>query len=403
MTTTATGTSRRTVLKAGALGASAIGAGSLAGVSPLASAMPNQPQGRLVVVYLRGGQDHLSTVIPYTDGNYYDRRPDIAIPDDRVLPLDSALGLHPVMTGLHSLYQAGRLAVVAGAGNPAGDRSHFAAQDLSEFGTASIPADQRGWIGRLMASTASADDSLFRAVSASALTSVSLRGYDALAVPTINQFGLSGTTGLALENEGLLRAMYAGAGTLESVGTSALDASAAISNLSGDTGTNVTAARFADIPEILEADLGVEAITIDVGGWDTHNPMGTWDQGVMRAQLARLNFYLSGMQADLDARGLDDVTTVVMTEFGRRVDQNGTQGTEHGWGSVMLVFGGGVNGGNVVGGVPSLSSANTPRGDVPVAVDFRDVLGELATSVLGVTDLTTVFPGHSPTPVGVMN
>jgi uncharacterized protein (DUF1501 family) len=129
--------------------------------------------------------------------------------------------------------------------------------------------------------------------------------------------------------------------------------------------------------------------------------MGTATAGQMRTLLAGLDEQLATFQADLDARGLGTVTTVVMTEFGRRVRQNGS-GTDHGFGCVMLVLGGGVNGGRVHGEWLGLSPAVIgPRGDVVPTVDFRDVLGDCARDVLGVADPSSMFPGHTYTPVGV--
>ena len=130
--------------------------------------------------------------------------------------------------------------------------------------------------------------------------------------------------------------------------------------------------------------------------------VGTTATGRMRTLLAGLDGYLGAFQADLDARGLSDVTTVVMTEFGRRVAQNGTGGTDHGWGSVMFAFGSRINGGTVYGDWPGLApEVIGARGDVLPTTDFRDVLGDLARDVLGVSDPASPFPGHSYTPVGI--
>ncbi len=143
-------------------------------------------------------------------------------------------------------------------------------------------------------------------------------------------------------------------------------------------------------------------VTVNIGGWDTHDNMGTTAAGEMRDLLAGLDGYLGTFQADLDARGLSDVTTVVMTEFGRRVAENGSVGTDHGFGAVMLVLGGRVNGGHVYGPWAGLSpDVIGARGDVVPGVDFRNVLGDVAHDVLGVTSPATLFPGHTYARVGV--
>lgn len=397
------GPTRRQVIQGAAAVAGIAAAHPTVFARPLGAASGGPP-GRLVVVFLRGGQDHLSTVVPYTDPNYYSWRPTIAIPAEDVLPLDEQFGLHPVMTGLHDLFGAGRLAVVVGAGNPAGNRSHFAAQDLWEFGADTVPVDGAGWLGRYLASTAptgTGEDSSFRGFTAGNNVNLSLRGYQALGIGSIATFGLGGTGSFADGQRALLQSAYFGWSTIEQVGTDALAAADLVAGLPASNALDPTIRTFEDIATLLDADLGVEVATANLGGWDTHAGMGTSQAGTMRTLLEGLDGALAAFQADLDTRGLTDVTTVVMTEFGRRVEQNGSGGTDHGFGSVMLVMGAKVQGGRF-GTLPPLTQANiAPRFDVPLTVDFRDVLGDVSRDVLGVGAPGSLFPGHSYTPVGV--
>jgi uncharacterized protein (DUF1501 family) len=391
--------SRRTVLKTGA---------AAAGLAAAATAAPGwvrperagaAPRGRLVYVFLRGGQDHLSTVVPYTERAYYDARPTIAIPAASVLQLYERFGLHPSMTGLHALHRAGRLGVVVGAGNLAGNRSHFTAQDLCEYGTTTRPADAKGWLARYLSSTATANDSLFRGVAMTGTVPMSLRGSNALGIQGIRGFGLNAATRPIAS---LIHDQYGGSAPVERTGIRALDASSRISTLTGSTAADPTTRAFADLAILLASNLGVEVATVDITGWDTHHDMGTATAGWMRDLLAGLDGYLAGFQADLDARGLADVTTVVMTEFGRRVEENGSGGTDHGYGSAMLVMGA-----RVIPGVHGewaglASSVIGNRGDVVPATDFRDVLGDCVRGVLGIADPSTVFPGHPYRSAGVI-
>jgi len=394
--------SRRTVLKAGVATAGVAAVGGLVPSSrvfrtPSAGAAP---PGRLVFVFLRGGQDHLSAVVPYTESAYYAARPGIAIPAAEVLPLDRGFGLHPVMTRLHGLYGQGRLAVVVGAGNLAGNRSHFTAQDLCEYGATSRPADQKGWLGRYLSTVPAAGDALCRGIALTGTVPVSLRGYSALGVPSISGFGLFPTvTPIAP----LIRSQYGGGSAVEKTGVQALDAAARISSLPGSTATDPNTRAFADCATMLGANLGVEVATIDITGWDTHHDMGTSSSGWMRDLLGDLDRYLGTFQADLDNRGLSNVTTVVMTEFGRRVEENGSGGTDHGYGFAMFVMGGRVAGG-VHGDWAGLDgSVVGNRGDVVPRVDFRDVLGDCAKGVLGLSDPSALFPGHTYTRVGTIS
>src|SRR5690606_12152320 len=130
---------------------------------------------------------------------------------------------------------------------------------------------------------------------------------------------------------------------------------------------------------------------------------GTVDRGRMRDQLTTLGWALGAFATDLGDR-FDDVTVVVMTEFGRRIAQNGSNGTDHGHGAVVLLAGGGLAGRTVHGNWQGLAPEVTDQGDVPGSNDYRNVLGEVVVGRLGLspTDLATVFPGHRYQPIGVM-
>lgn len=399
-------TTRRTFIKGSAAVAGAAAAASSGAVTldvlRAAPAGAAPPPGRLVVVFLRGGQDHLSTVIPYTEAAYYDARPTIAIPANQVLPLNAQFGFHPTMVQLHGLYQAGRLAAVVGAGNLAGNRSHFSAQDLWEYGATSVPSDSSGWLARYLKGTSTASDSLFRGLTLGNNVNRSLQGYPALGIDQINEFGLGGLTGTNANFGPMIKNQYLGDLLVEKTGTRALDAAAQVGSLSGSTAVDPITRGFADLAVLLDAGLGVEVASISIGGWDTHDNMGDPAVGEMRTLLAGLDAALGAFQADLDARGISDVTTVTMTEFGRRVAENGNTGTDHGFGCVMLVMGARVNGGQVYGSWAGLSpEVIGARGDVVPNVDFRSVLGDCARSTLGIANPSSLFPGYTYTPVGV--
>lgn len=352
--------------------------------------------GQLVVVFLRGGMDGLSAVLPPSDPLYHAARPTIGVPESAALPLDATFGMHPALGPLHELYQSGRLAVVHACGNLGGSRSHFEAQDLVEQAVVTRRADARGWITRHLSATG--NDALFGAVALSANVPGSLRGSTALSIPQIATFGLGGRSGVTSTWENTFRAAYAGDTPLDALGTDVLDALDAVAGIDG-AGPSATA--FDDAVSLLSSGLGVRVVTIDTGGWDTHNAMGTVAAGAMTDLLSELASQLAGFQSALDARGLSGVTTVVMSEFGRRVQQNGSGGLDHGAAGVVLVMGGGVRGGRVLGSWPGLAADQLDRGDLRVTTDHRDVLWELLRDVLGNPSPGTVFDGHAHTPVGL--
>ena len=204
---------RRATAAAGVVAGTRIGALDLAA---LAGAAPSTPApatparaipspGRLVVVFLRGGQDTLSAVVPYTQSSYYDARPTIAVPADVVLDLDGEWGFHPALPRLYDLYTAQRLAVVVCTGNPAQDESHFGAQDLMEYGTTRLDGATRGWLARALDATADRNDSVFRAVTAGDRVDRSSRRAG-LGLPSIRGFGLERRVHAARRPDRMLRA-----------------------------------------------------------------------------------------------------------------------------------------------------------------------------------------------------
>jgi uncharacterized protein (DUF1501 family) len=151
---------------------------------------------------------------------------------------------------------------------------------------------------------------------------------------------------------------------------------------------------------LIRMQLGVQAVALDLGGWDTHFAQGA-AAGWMARLLDELASGLAAFHADL-GQAWDRTTLVVMTEFGRRARENGSLGTDHGHGSVMLLMGGHVAGGRVHAQWPGLDDSQlVGPGDLAVTTDFRDVLAELCQRRLGIPAVGEIFPGFSPTPRGL--
>lgn len=386
------------------LGSSAAAAAMTAtGFTSTAHAAAASPPGRLLVVFLRGAADHLSITVPLDESHYHDARPTISVDPEDTLPLDDRFGLHPAMPRLHARFESGTLAPVVAVGNPAADRSHFLAQDLFERGSAGDDDLGDGWLARHLNATATDDPNPLRAVTVGASVDESLIGFPALGMASLRTFGLPRTTGGAGDRlEELMRALHDSDSDLDRTAIRALDAAATVAELPASELRNLAAAAFEDIVTLFEADLGIEVVTASAGGWDTHDRMGTVDQGGMRDLLSDFDDTLGDLLDGFDRIGAKDVTTLVVTEFGRRVAENGSGGCDHGWGSLALVAGPATAGGRVHGDWPGLAPdvVRDANGDVPMTTDFRDLLGEVAAATLG-ADPTAVFPGHGFQPVGV--
>jgi uncharacterized protein (DUF1501 family) len=152
------------------------------------------------------------------------------------------------------------------------------------------------------------------------------------------------------------------------------------------------ARQFAEVARLIKADVGLESAWIDLGGWDTHRQQGS-SSGALPRQLERLSRALAAFRADIGAH-LERVLVVVMSEFGRTARQNGSGGTDHGHGGVMLLLGGTVKGGRVLGSFPGLAADQLYEGrDLAVTTDFRDVLAEICEQHLHLADATPLFEG----------
>jgi len=150
---------------------------------------------------------------------------------------------------------------------------------------------------------------------------------------------------------------------------------------------------------MIKADVDLECVEVDIGGWDLHNALGP-TVGSMAARLDDLTRSLAAFERDLGSV-LDRVTLVAISEFGRRAAENASAGADHGHGGVMLVLGGHVAGGQVLTQWPGLAIPNLDQGDLAVTIDYRDIVAEVLTDRMGSTSLATVFPNYAPTFRGI--
>lgn len=398
-------TRRRFLAGAGAVAAAALGSQLV--TTRYSYAAPGTGSGAtLVVVFLRGGFDGLATVVPGSDPDYAAARPAIGIPPTALLPLDRRFGLHPACAPLYEYWKGGQFAVVHAVGSHNDSRSHFAAQEVIERGVGS-PSTRTGWLERAL--DAAGPGTTFRAISegpvlpgslAGSTAAVSLRGVESLLLR-----GGSKRVGMALR--GLFTGIDHPAGDQVDLTLRTLDEAAAISDEGSSRGETSAypagefGAALADVARLVRARVGLRVATIDVGGWDLHTDAGRVDSGDMTGHLTDLSAALAMFAADLGRR-LEDVTLVTMSEFGRRVKQNGSGGTDHGHGGVMFLLGGPVAGGVVHGSWPGLAPDALMQGDLAGPNDYRDVLGEVVQRQLGIGSLASVFPDHEYAPLGLM-
>ena len=378
-------------------------------LSDLASAQGAQMR-NLVVLYLSGGNDSLSMVIPYNDPFYPSRRPTLGVPASRVLQIGSdsskvALGLHPRLTGLKEIFDAGRLAIVQRTGYANQSRSHFLGTDI--WSTAD-PNNSTGlgWVGRYLDSLPSPVDPLVGWNTTSTLPHILQAAHTAVpAIATPQGYAFASPNGgveVVAERASALRIashvpvdrpqlafVYSSAeaamATLDRVATVANYASTAIY-----PATNGLALALKAVAGAMNRGVGTKVFYVTTGGYDTHSGQNVnQTNGSYYNLMATLNDGLLAFYNDLRNQGLlQDTLLVTFSEFGRRISENGSQGTDHGAASAMLVMGGRVNGG-LYGTAPNLNTdpknptLENTAGDVTYETDFRSVYAQIIDNWLG--------------------
>lgn len=357
----------------------------------------------LVQLFIRGGQDGLSVVVPHQEDQYYALRPSIAVPAGATLPLTDAFGLHPAMARFKELYDAGHLVLVPAAGSPDPSRSHFDAMDFMERGTPGSKTEPDGWLARHLEALGTSTNPL-RAVGIGTMLPATLRGYDsAIAMQGLERFAITPRGFDPAVIEATLAGIYDSADpdlveyqsqqTLASLET-IQDAGLGGSPRPERYGSSEAGSGLWEVAQLINADVGLEAACVDFGGWDLHESLGTHQAGRMYDQVVDLDAAVGAFFDDISARG-DSVTLVMMSEFGRRVAENASGGTDHGHGGVMAVLGVGLAGG-VYGEWPGLEELD--RGDVQVVNDYRLVLCEVLQNRVANPDPGAAFPGYSVEP-----
>ncbi len=349
----------------------------------------------LVVLELMGGNDGINTVIPYTDNAYSSVRSRIGIPVGSVLQLDGKLALNPVMTGLKALWDANRVAVVEGVGYPSSSLSHFTSRDIWHTADPAL-AQERGWLGRWLDAhvgsnanplvCAAVSNTLPRTLLADSVSVPSFVSIASYSYPTdgaypgdknnqVDAFVAEGADEFEIENTVERLSVLSGVAVssssiLQGVGTGYV---AAGQYPSGSLGSGL-----ALIAQIILAGVGAQILYITYGGFDNH-------AGEDQDHDPLLQNVSDGIRAlfdDLDARGkAHDVLLMTWSEFGRRVQDNASNGTDHGTSAPHFVVGDAVQPG-IYGAPPSLTSLDA-NGNLLIENDFRSYYGTILSDWLG--------------------
>lgn len=360
-----------------------------------------EPGHTLVVIFLRGGADGLTMVVPREDDAYYRARPSIAVAAADTLALDDHFGLHKALEPLQRSFAEGELLLVHGAGSEDTSRSHFEAQDFMEHGGRAAG----GWLGRYLRQNHRAANNPLASVAFGTTCPESLRSSPATVV--LNSLDDIGFNEAVLPFvEGLERTYGQSVLPWARHGGDMLRAVRRIVDLQASDATVATTSAYPQdsfgqhlrqVARLIKAGVGLEAATVDLGGWDSHIANGT----LMTPLMKRLSTGLSAFRADLGPL-MAHTTVVVMSEFGRRVYENASLGTDHGRGGLMMLLGGCVAGGRVLAGWPGLDAEHLEGpGDVPVTFNYRDLLAPVFQRHLPSVALHEIFPGYTLHPADI--
>lgn len=364
----------------------------------------------LVLIQLAGGNDGLNAVVPYTNDYYYKARPSISIPKEQVLTLNDTLGLNPGLVGFKSLYDAGNLAVVNGVGYPNPNRSHFRATEIWQTASDEDKYLTDGWLGRYFDNACQGCDPtvainigprLPQAFASHSPTGITLENPDSyrfmgaspnddeslayrnMYTPDPNDLFSNSS------NSGASVSMVSGTVTLQN-GQSALDflertsmdaqvSSDKIRAIASKTANNAPYPRsglsnnLQLVARLIAGGLPTRIFYVSQGGYDTHTNQRNSQDG----RLKELGDSVKAFTDDLKAMGLfDRVMIMTFSEFGRRVAQNGSGGTDHGAAAPMFLMGGKIKSG-LLGAEPSLAPADLKDGDIQYNTDFRSVYASI--------------------------
>jgi uncharacterized protein (DUF1501 family) len=422
--------------------------GTIPGKNVSPSADPAQRSARLesptiVTIFLRGGADSLNAWVPYGDDGYYKARPRIAIPvqpknGKAVIKLDKKMGndyfgMNPYFAGLQPLIDKGHCVPILNVGSPDGTRSHFSAQDYMERGTPGNGRTTSGWLNRYLALTKKQTDAPLRGLSAQTLLPRALRGpypvlaggnrcdemglFEDLYAPN-NLINQTSRDDANMEHGSRLdqltasnkpkqftsesaRELIAESGTNAVLRIKALEMAMATQS-TGDYPGGGLGHQLRTIAQVIKANVGLEVAQAEYGGWDHHS-----DQGDVDGRYSRMLKYLSdcivAFHTDLGER-MNKTIVLVMTEFGRTVQENGSNGTDHGRGGYMLAVSGALNGGKMYGSFEPISQAYQGRYN-PVTTDYRAVMAETIMKLFNVDPIKagTIFPGYKPAAKDYLN
>jgi uncharacterized protein (DUF1501 family) len=350
----------------------------------------------LVVVQLSGGNDGLNTIVPFENDLYYNKRKSLALPKTDIIRLNDQLGMNPAMSALQELNDQGWMSVLNSVGYPNPDRSHFRSMDIWQSASASNEYLSTGWIGRYLDSNCTGcdsaievDDTLSLAMKGHSRKGIAVKDPTRLYQATREPFfkGIADAVGPAMLNEDNLGYLYK---TMIETCSSAeyINATSRTFDVKAEYPNSGFAKQLKMISKFIQSGLQTKVYYVSLGGFDTH----VGQKGTQERLLKEWSEGMSAFLKDLKTGGkLDDTLVMTFSEFGRRVEQNASNGTDHGTANNLFLFGGKLSRKGIYNEAPDLYDLD--EGDLKYKVDFRNVYATLLHKWLEVDD-STVLNGN---------
>ena len=375
----------------------------------------------LVCIFLRGGADTLNMLVPYAHDEYYKLRPNIAIKKPShtaaaaAIKIDDLYAFHPKMAPLLPIYRDGRLGMVQAVGTDNFSGSHFESQDQVDHGESCGHNLAGGWLGRHLATRSLGQQTPLSAVAIGTALPESLRGAPSVSVlNSIEDIKLQAPPGQSQKIANALAKLYgAEVALLAEPSKTTLDLLSRVEKLKGKEYHPANGAKYPDntfgnglkeIARLLKGHVGLEVAALDLNGWDTHFFQGA-EAGLQADSIEQLANGLAAFDKDLGS-ARSSVTTLVITEFGRRSYENSSMGTDHGRAFTVFAIGDRIAGGQVHGPLPHLSRGQQldllgPSG-MAVHFDYRSALSEVLVRALDNHRIENVFPGFKGQEIGLV-
>ncbi|HEU4469680.1 MAG TPA: DUF1501 domain-containing protein [Flavisolibacter sp.] len=351
------------------------------------------PPGNKVVIVLQlsGGNDGLNTVIPVRNDIYYRSRPKLGIAREKALSVTDEVGLHPELRAFADAYNDGSLAILNNVGYPNPDRSHFRSMDIWQSGSASDQYINTGWLGRYLDAQCNGCAQPTQALELDDVLSLALKGEDAKGLAFKDPRRLYGTS-----NEKFFKEVSKNHGDhhdeqpVEYLYKTMAETLSSADYIFKQSRANPSKAEYPNtelgknlktIASLIYSDINTKVYYVSLGSFDTHINQEAQQQRLFREMNGAVNAFVKDLKAN---NRFNDVLFFTFSEFGRRVSQNASGGTDHGTANNMFLLGGGLKEKGVLNALPDLSDLE--EGDLKYKVDFKNVYATILDKWLGADD-----------------